>query len=541
MNERTKPTQWRDVSALARAAESCSRRKRGRPDAIAFRSRMGEELLALAERLDTGSYAPEPGRVFVTDRPKHREIHAAVYRDRVVHHLLHQQLEERVERTFIPDSFACRPGKGTHAAALRLQQLMWRASCHGQRQLFALQLDIRSFFMSIHKPTLLGLLRPHFHAEERRREVGHTPWSLAQVIVRQDPSRSAQRGSPIEKFAKVPPHKRLGFLGPAHGIPIGNLTSQFFANIYLSALDQFVKRTLGARNYVRYVDDFILLHPEEAMLREWEARIRRFLSERLRLEAHPVRECRPVSQGVDFVGYIVRPKYLLPRARVVHALEERLVQLEKPLAPRLARSSTRLHLSGVGSIRGPFRAQPVVENAVEALRATWASYEGHLRYSSVWRLKERLWRDHPISQRLLSTEGGKLTRRFSRSRPSESYRDQVEALSVGLRGAVLVVKVGLWAECPRQHDARALGLRWRSTRRGRHGGGVRWNEVDRLIRAALDRGQSVAVALETDGAAGNVRARSIHWLFEPLPFEGRDGQKWLLGLQPRSLSTGGRR
>jgi RNA-directed DNA polymerase len=313
---------WCDVRAVDRAAAACARRKRGRPDAIAFRMRYGEEVLSLAARLQSGRYRPEPGWVLVTEQPKPREIHAAPFRDRVVHHLLHELLEPRFERRFIADSFACRRGKGTHAAALRLQDHLWRASRHGRVRAWGLQMDIRSFFCSIHRPTLLALLSKGFSAEEL---LAPPPsiWRLLEAVVQHDPSRTAARRGPAESFARVPPAKRLGSRGPEYGLPIGNLTSQFFANVYLDALDQFVKRTLGAKHYVRYVDDFVLIHRDPAVLWAWEKEIRSFLSRRLRLELHPVAALLEAARGIDFVGYIVRPRYLLPRRRVVKAMEWR--------------------------------------------------------------------------------------------------------------------------------------------------------------------------------------------------------------------------
>lgn len=241
---------WCGVRALAAAARSCARRKRARPEAIAFRLREGEELLALAQRLGTRSYRPEPGCVFVTERRKHRQVHAAAYRDRVVHHLLHALVEPAFEPGFSAAFFACRTGRGTHAAVAALQRWMWRLSRHSGVRVYALSMDVKNFFMSLHRATLLELSRPtvaEFERAmgERLAPGGMTPWELCQRIVLHDATDKARRLGPAELFARVPPHKRLGALGPEHGLPIGNLTSQFFANVYLSPLDHFIQRTLG--------------------------------------------------------------------------------------------------------------------------------------------------------------------------------------------------------------------------------------------------------------------------------------------------------
>jgi len=502
---------WFGVEALAGAAKRCARRKRGRPDAIAFRMREGEELLALAARLGEGRYEPEPGRVFVTERPKYREVHAAAYRDRVVHHLLHGLLEPALEPGFSSASFACRRGRGTHAAALALQQWMWRLSRHGGRRVYFLQLDVVNFFMSLHRPTLLELLAPVLRSLEpchpgvRR---------LCETIVAHDPTRGVLRTSTPGLFVRVPPHKRLGALGPERGLPIGNLTSQFFANVYLTPLDRFVQRTLGFRGYVRYVDDFILLDPNAERLERARSRVEEFLAERLKLavRAKPI---APVSRGVDFVGYVVRPTYLLPRRRVVRAFEEKVRAMERDLRPVYVGAGARLGLPGLRSVAGPVRALRLQEAANERVRTLWASYEGHLRHAASWRLRERIWRRFSETSRRLRRKAGCATRRFALVRPCASLREQVRMLERGItpegsrKRAILVVQVGRYAELP--HG----GFGLRRSRGRRRAFGMCWRFAHRLVERILRRGHPVAVALEEPESCGNVKRRRLAYLFEP--------------------------
>jgi hypothetical protein len=313
------------LSSLHSAAKRCGRRKQSRHDVMAYRLNEGEVLVDLAARISQGSYQPAPGRVFVTERPKHREIHAADYPDRIVHHLLHDLLAPRFEPHFIADTFACLPGRGTHVAARRLQTHLWNATRHGAVRAYALQLDVRSFFPSIHKPTLLARIEPAARALPplARDPRALTAFELATVIVEHDSSRAA-RAAPARAFARVPAHKRLGAHGPECGLPIGNLTSQFFANVYLDPLDHFVTRALGCTRYVRYVDDLVLVDPDPERLGQARDAIAAFCERRLHLELHPDAEPFPVSEGVDFVGYVVRPCYLLPRRRVVQSFRSKL-------------------------------------------------------------------------------------------------------------------------------------------------------------------------------------------------------------------------
>jgi hypothetical protein len=542
MNETKKLETWCGMAALSLAARRCARRKRGRPDAIAFRAREGEEVLSLAQRLEAGRYRPEPGRVFVTERPKVREVHAAAYRDRVVHHLLHALLEggealgasrpcgdrpaadsAGFEAGFSSASFACRPGKGTHAAAAALQDWMWRLSRHGQQRVFALQMDVVNFFMSLHKPTLLSLLAPRIQQiqtrlAERLPASGFGPWELAERVVRHDPQRNARRVGPAGTFRRVPPHKRLGTLGPDRGLPIGNLTSQFFANVYLSPLDHFVQRTLGVRGYVRYVDDFILVDPSAERLAACRDRIVGFLQERLKLEVR-AKPILPVSRGVDFLGYVIRPRYRLPRRRVIDAFRANLDHDDASLAPIEVPAGVRVRMGRMGAVRGPVRVTRLDADAIERLRARWSSFEGHLAPARAHRLLEATWRAHPLCARLLRRVSRRVRRRFALARPVVSFAAQVCQLEKGLREAreakptILLVQVGRFVEAPRWFGV--LGLR-RVRRRGRWRAGLPWGASGRLIDRALALGHPVAVALEAPEAAGNVKRRTLAYLFEPV-------------------------
>ena len=229
--------------SLYRAYLACRRRKRGTLDALGFEVDLLENLVALGESLGSGAYAPGPSRCFVVSAPKLREVFAAQFADRVVHHLLVPRLEAVFEPKFIFDSYACRKSKGTHRAVARLRDFMYCASRRGRRPAWFLQLDIRSFFMSIDRGILSGLI------ERKVKE----PWvlDLCRTILAHDCTGSYILKSPRHLLERVPPHKTLFRAQKGKGLPIGNLTSQFFANLYLDQLDQFVKHRLKVRYYLR--------------------------------------------------------------------------------------------------------------------------------------------------------------------------------------------------------------------------------------------------------------------------------------------------
>jgi len=296
---------------------------------------------------------------------------------------------------------------------------------------------------------------------------------LCHTLLKQPAEQAIRLGDPA-RFERVPPHKRLGHAGAEWGLPIGNLTSQFFANVYLNELDQFVKHTLKCRHYLRYVDDFILLHPDPERLRQWEREIETFLRERLQLELKAERKLRPVSNGADFLGYIVRPDYILVRRRVVGNLREKLQRFEGELfgwerfstatggagrrrrggldhgsghsgrcGPERCHLSKRWHLfagrNNDQDHRGckplppgrRFGGRPLLRlrrAQREALRATLASYLGHFRHADHYRLVTALFAEFPWLNSLfcLDATASKLTPRWEPN-PSEicGYRSQV--------------------------------------------------------------------------------------------------------------------
>ena len=304
----------------------CRRGKRNTINALRFEMNLEENLCRLERELKTKSYRPARSVRFIVNKPKAREIFAADFKDRIVHHVLVDYLEKIFEPKFIFDSFACRRGKGTHAAVQRLQKFARQATRNGTGRAFYLQMDLRNYFVSIDKGVLLGLIR-------RRISNPDVLW-LAETIISNDCAKNyVYKGNP-GLINSVPPHKSLLNATENRGLPIGNLTSQFFANVYLNELDQFVKRDLKVKHYIRYVDDFILLSESEEQLAWWKGKIAEFVHEKLNLEIHPVKQrIAPISNGMDFLGYIVRPGYMLVRRRVVHNCRAQLRRIEEAIGP----------------------------------------------------------------------------------------------------------------------------------------------------------------------------------------------------------------
>lgn len=286
--------------ALVEAYFDCRRTKRNSRSALAFEANLERNLVGLFDELAAGAYRPGPSICFVVTRPKPREIWAAQFRDRIVHHLLYNRIAARFENAFIADSCACIRGRGTHYAVKRLEAKTRSVTANWSRRAFYLKADIANFFVSIDKGILAGLI------EAKVTE----PWwrDLALQTLTHDPRPDVIVRATAREMALVPPHKRLMEQPASHGLPIGNLSSQFFANIYLDRLDQFAKHILKARRYVRYVDDFVILHEDRAWLAATLEEIAAFLPRELGVRLNPAKTIiQPVDRGIDFVGQVVLP------------------------------------------------------------------------------------------------------------------------------------------------------------------------------------------------------------------------------------------
>ncbi len=279
---------------LYQAAGQARRGKRFKAAAARFHHDLSANLVRLRDELLGGEYRPGPYRTFTIHEPTKRFISAAPYRDRVVHHALCNVIEEVFERSFIHDSYANRKGKGTHRA-------LDRCTYYARRHRYVFQGDLRQFFPSIDHEILVGRLERRIRDE---RVLG-----LAKLILdHSNPQPPANFYFPGDDL--FTPFERR------RGLPIGNLTSQFWANVYLDGFDHFFKDGLGAPGYIRYVDDFLVFADDKTLLRRWLEEARRKLEElRLLLNERKSR-IYPVAESIPFLGFRVFPSHrrLLPKS-----------------------------------------------------------------------------------------------------------------------------------------------------------------------------------------------------------------------------------
>jgi len=258
------------------------RGKRGKKDVQEFQAHLMDNILSLHEDLRSGAYEHGSYEAFKIADPKPRDIHKASVRDRLLHHAIHRVLYPAIDRTFIADSYSCREKKGTHRAMNRFRAFAYAESRNHTRTCYVLKCDIRKFFASVHHDTLVEILH--------RRIPDELTVCLLEKVIR-------------------------SFGSEGRGLPLGNLTSQLLANLYMNELDQFAKHRLKARRYIRYADDFVIFSRDRAWLESLVPEISSFLENRLKLYLHPDKVfIRTIASGVDFLGWVHFPDHRVLRS-----------------------------------------------------------------------------------------------------------------------------------------------------------------------------------------------------------------------------------
>ena len=328
---------------LLLAARKAQLGKRSRHNVRLFNFNLEGELTQLQTELMSGSYQPGEYRTFEIVEPKKRMISAAPYRDRVAHHALCNVIAPIFEQGFIEDSYANRTGYGTHRALHRFTKF-----ARGSR--YVLQCDIRKYFPSIDHEILKSIIR-------RKLKCDRTLWLIETIIDASNEQEAVHDYFPGDDLWTPTERRR--------GLPIGNLTSQFFANVYLNGLDHFVKRELKIAKYLRYVDDFALFGDDHAQLAEARVAIEDYLT-RLRLKIHPIKsQLFETRKGANFVGYRVLPDRIRVRSENLRRARRRFRRLQSA-----------------------FRQG---ESGLKKLSQSIGSWIAHLAHADSWQLRERIF------------------------------------------------------------------------------------------------------------------------------------------------------
>lgn len=258
--------------------------KKKRTDVVIFQSRLMDNVLNLYNDLKNKAYKHREYKAFNVSDPKPRNIHKATVRDRLLHHLLYKETYSYFDKKFIFDSYSCRLSKGTHRAIYKFSNFAKKASSNFTTTAWILKCDIKKFFASIDHFILKEILKKYIYDKDLF-------WLFSQVI------------NSFETFNK-----------PNKGLPLGNLTSQLLVNVYMNEFDQFVKRNLKIKFYVRYADDFIFLSRDKDFLENLKLQLNEFLHEKLKLIMHPQKIfLKTLNSGVDFLGWNQFEKFRILR------------------------------------------------------------------------------------------------------------------------------------------------------------------------------------------------------------------------------------
>jgi len=305
---------------LHKAYLDARKNKRNTINQLKFERNLEVELLSLCNELETRTYELRPGICFINELPVKREIIAADFRDRVIHHFLYNRIYPILDRKFIYDSYSCRVGKGTLFGIKRVQKFL--KSCEASHttpsgSVWVLRLDIKGFFMAINRSILFELIK------KTLQEGNILTQFLIRKIVFNEPLKDSLFKSPKSAWKDLPHDKSLMYSAPDCGLPIGNLTSQIFANVYLNPLDHFIKRDLKIKYYGRYVDDMVLIHSDKRVLLNAISSIREFLKNELKLTLHPKKiRLQPASKGFAFLGAYIYPDGTTVGRRIVKNFRE---------------------------------------------------------------------------------------------------------------------------------------------------------------------------------------------------------------------------
>jgi len=282
------------VENLFQAYYEFRKGKRKRVDIQIFERNLEDNLFSLYLSLKNNTYRHGVYEEFYVNDPKRRHIHKASASDRIVHHLLYKYLYDVFDKTFIYDSYSCRLDKGTHRGVKRLEKFARIVSRNYSRNCYGLKFDVKKFFANVDYEILFGLLKNKI----TDRDILTLLFGLIESFHSEDLASQDRKG-----------------------IPLGNLTSQIFANIYMNQHDQFIKHKLKIKYYIRYADDFVILSTDKEYLSQCIDTSQQFLFDNLKLELHPQKIIiSKFTWGINFLGYIVLPHYILPRTQTIRRM-----------------------------------------------------------------------------------------------------------------------------------------------------------------------------------------------------------------------------
>lgn len=311
-NQIQKESKLEMLEALFEAYYAARKNKRNKHSQIAFEFDHETKLIALRDAIVAREYEPLPSIAFVNHKPVPREVFAAAFTDRVVHHYIFKHINPIFEKGFIEDSYSCRKGKGTLYGVKRVASFMQSCSNNYTKECYILKLDLRGYFYSIEKKLLYSMIEKTLKEHSALLKIDlETILYLVEKTIFTNPLKNIQKIGSAEEWDLLPKDKSLFFTKKEKGLPIGNLTSQLFSNIYMDTFDHFIKDELKMEYYGRYVDDFIMVHKDKEYLKRVMKISKDWLNTNLGMTLHPKKiYLQPYQRGVQFLGSYIKPRVI---------------------------------------------------------------------------------------------------------------------------------------------------------------------------------------------------------------------------------------
>ncbi|MEI7918055.1 MAG: RNA-directed DNA polymerase [Candidatus Saccharibacteria bacterium] len=306
------------IEDIFQAYYDARKNKRNSNSSLGFELEYEKNLVQLFHEINERSYKPRPYSAFIIEKPVKREVFASEFRDRVVHHLIFNYINPIFDPLFINDSYSCRVNKGTSYGIKRADYFIKSCSQNYKKDAYIMKLDVEGYFMSIDKTILFEIIKTQIIKRQDKLicELDLILFLVEKVIFC-DPTKDCIIKSGRESWQGLPKSKSLFFSGKNKGLPIGNLTSQLFANIYLNEIDQFIKRELKFKYYGRYVDDMIFVDNDKERLIWAIKEIKKYLASNLSLKLHPKKiYLQNSNKGVNFLGAFIKPYRILVGKRI---------------------------------------------------------------------------------------------------------------------------------------------------------------------------------------------------------------------------------
>jgi hypothetical protein len=366
---------------LFNAYYSARKNKRNTINQQQFEINYEKQLIELYQQIISYSYKPKRSICFVVNKPVKREIFAADFSDRVVHHLIYNYIMPIFNTTFLNDSYSCRIGKGTHYGIGRINKFIRSCSKNYTQNCYVLKLAISGYFMAMNKLILFDQITKTLNKKKHKINFDiQLIISLIKIVIFNDPTKNCIVKGSRKDWVNLPTNKSLFQSKNNCGLPIGNLTSQLFGNIYLNKFDHWVKQSLGIKYYGRYVDDFILIHNNKEYLKSLIAPIQKYLQTELHLVLHPKKiYLQQYSKGVKYLGAVIKPHriYIANRTKgnFYDAIKKqnKIVQSHKPTTQEKKEFQAIMN-SFLGTLRH-YKSYKLRKKMIfKSLNASWWNY-----------------------------------------------------------------------------------------------------------------------------------------------------------------------